>query len=241
MLPKAIIFDLDDTIISLKETANETWQLICDEYSKTNNGVDPKILYKAITDIRLEYWNDQKTNEKGRKNHKKARREIIGKVFSKLDLPHDEINLIADTFSEKRLKALRFFPMARETLEILKRKGIKLALITNGEAKIQRYKIERFRLEEYFDIILVEAEVGYGKPDSRIYMTAMEHMNIIPEETWFIGDNLIWDVLAPQKLGIYSIWNDFEEKGLPEDTIIVPDRIITSIHDIIGQDNKSRD
>ncbi|WP_066505325.1 HAD family hydrolase [Abyssisolibacter fermentans] len=233
MLPKAIIFDLDDTIISLKGTANETWQLMCDEYSKINNNVDSKTLYTTITETRLAYWNDRKSNDKGRKNQKEARREIIGNVFDKLNLPREDVNLIADTFSEKRLKALRFFPMAQETLEILKKKGIKLALITNGEAKIQRYKIERFELEKYFDIILIETEVGYGKPDIRTYKSVMDYMNVMPNQTWSIGDNLIWDVQAPQKLGIYSIWNDFENVGLPEDTTIVPDRIITRIHDII--------
>ncbi|GMQ64687.1 HAD family hydrolase [Vallitalea maricola] len=233
MLPKAIIFDLDDTILSLKGTANETWQLMCEEYSKVNDNVDSKTLYKTITDIRLQYWNDRKSNDKGRKNQREARREIIGNVFGKLKLPKEDIIPIVDTFSEKRLKALRFFPKAQETLEILMKNGIKLALITNGEAEIQRYKIERFGLEKYFDIILIETEVGYGKPDIRIYKTVMDYMNVMPNDTWSIGDNLIWDVQAPQELGIYSIWNDFEEVGLPEDTIIVPDRIITRINDII--------
>ncbi|WDV47853.1 HAD family hydrolase [Clostridiaceae bacterium M8S5] len=233
MLPNAIIFDLDDTIISLKGTANETWKLICDDYAKTNNVVDSQTLYTTITDIRLAYWNDQNKNDKGRKNHKEARREIISSVFDKLKLPRKDSILIADSFSEKRLEALRFFPMAQETLKILKEKGIKLALITNGEAKVQRYKIEKFELEKYFDIILIETEVGYGKPDIRIYKTVMDYMDVKPNQIWSIGDNLIWDVQAPQELGIYSIWNDFEEIGLTEDINIVPDRIITRIYDIV--------
>lgn len=235
MLPKAILFDLDDTIISLKGTANETWKIICDEYSSANNNVDSKILYETITKIRLDYWNDRKCNDRGRKNQKEARREILGKVFDELGLPGADVNSVADTYSEKRLKALKLFPMAQETLEYLKKLGIKLGLITNGEAEIQRYKIERFRLQRYFESILIETELGFGKPDIRIYKKAMQEMNVTSEQTWSIGDNLIWDVQAPQELGIYSIWNDFEKVGLPEDTIIVPNMIITRIHDIIEQ------
>ena len=47
------------------------------------------------------------------------------------------------------------------------------------------------------------------------------------------GDNLEWDVEAPQRLGIYAIWVDFEDKGLPESTHVVPDRIVTNISQIL--------
>jgi hypothetical protein len=47
-----------------------------------------------------------------------------------------------------------------------------------------------------------------------------------------VGDNLEWDVAAPQRLGIYGIWNDYLNKGLPPTTNIHPDRIINSISEL---------
>lgn len=233
MLPKGIIFDLDDTLISLKCTANDTWKIICEEYSSENNTIDSKVLYEKITEVRLSYWEDSKSNDRGRKNQKEARREIISMVFEQLDLPKADIFAVADTYSERRLGALKLFPMVYETLRELKERGVKLALITNGEAKIQRYKIEKFDLQRYFDCILIETEVGFGKPDTRIFERAMGEMQVNPKQVWSVGDNLIWDIEAPQKLGIYSIWNDFEKIGVLEDSKILPDRIINSVYELI--------
>jgi putative hydrolase of the HAD superfamily len=48
-----------------------------------------------------------------------------------------------------------------------------------------------------------------------------------------VGDNLVWDVGAPQKLGIFGIWNDYRNKGLPPSSKIIPDRIITNISELV--------
>ncbi len=50
-----------------------------------------------------------------------------------------------------------------------------------------------------------------------------------------IGDHLVWDVKAPQELGVYSVWNDYENKGLPPDTDVMPDMIVTSIDDMVNR------
>ena len=53
-----------------------------------------------------------------------------------------------------------------------------------------------------------------------------------PGETWCIGDNLEWEVAAPQRLGIYSIWVDASGQGPPSGSDVVPDRTVRSIAEI---------
>jgi putative hydrolase of the HAD superfamily len=48
-----------------------------------------------------------------------------------------------------------------------------------------------------------------------------------------VGDNLEWEVAAPQRLGISSIWFDTAGKGLPGDTHIRPDRIVASLSELL--------
>ena len=93
----------------------------------------------------------------------------------------------------------------------------------------QRTKIDRFDLAKYLVIILIEGEQGFGKPDKRVYIKALEGLDLKPEECWAVGDNLEWDVEGPQKLWYIGIWNDFSNKGLPENSPVAPDRIINSI------------
>lgn len=48
-----------------------------------------------------------------------------------------------------------------------------------------------------------------------------------------VGDNLEWEVAAPQRLGIYSIWHDHLGEGVPAGSPIRPDRIVRSIAELI--------
>jgi len=52
-------------------------------------------------------------------------------------------------------------------------------------------------------------------------------------DTWMVGDNLEWEVAAPQRLGIFAIWFDAVGKGLPRDTHIKPDRIVASLSELL--------
>ncbi len=112
---------------------------------------------------------------------------------------------LADAYNALHDEELTLFPDAHETLDRLKEVGIKLVLITNGAAEPQRAKIVRFALEHRFDHIQIEGEHGFGKPEERAYTHAMDVLGVGPDETWMVGDNLEWEIVAPQRLGIYAI------------------------------------
>ncbi len=48
-----------------------------------------------------------------------------------------------------------------------------------------------------------------------------------------VGDNLEWEVAAPQRLGITGIWHDWQDRGLPPGTNVRPDRIIRSLPELL--------
>jgi len=140
---------------------------------------------------------------------------------------------LADSFTVEREKTIALYPQAIDTLEYFRNCGCRLALITNGSAETQRGKIERFNLTPHFDCILIEGECGVGKPDERIFQHALEQLNATAQEAWMIGDDLERDIAGTQKLGIFTIWVDWEGKGLPESTAIRPDRIIRTIAELL--------
>ena len=125
------------------------------------------------------------------------------------------------------------FPGAHEAIDELKAMGVKLALVTNGAADTQRAKVERFALAHRFDHVQIEGEHGFGKPDERAYLHAMQALGVTAPDTWMIGDNLEWEVEAPQRLGIYAIWMDVHGDGLPEGSNVKPDRIIRSLTELV--------
>ena len=97
---------------------------------------------------------------------------------------------------------------------------------------MQRQKIVRFGLEPLFDMILVEGELGFGKPDERIYQMALTGLAAESRHAWMIGDNLEWDVEQPQKLGMTGIWVDRDGAGVPASSAVHPDLVIRSLAEL---------
>lgn len=234
MLPKAILFDLDDTIISFDGVCEPAWKKVCGDFAPRMGMTDADMLLNAIRETRRWYWGDPERHRIGRLDLDNARREVVCLAFKALGCPNDHCAVeLADGYIKLQEEMIHLFPGAVETLEELAGKGVKLALLTNGNRVKQRAKIDRFNLERFFEICLVEGELGFGKPDARVYTTALGKLKIDASQTWMVGDNLEWDVAAPQKLGIFGIWNDYTKRGMPQHSGVVPDRIISSICELL--------
>lgn len=234
MLPKAILFDLDDTIISFDAGCVPAWEEVCYAFSEKTGIVEYISLLDTINETRKWYWRDPERHRLGRLNLDPARFEVVRLALEKLGCGSDDDAVeITDSYLRLQEEKIHLFPSSIDTIEILKARGVKLVLITNGMSVKQRTKINKFELEKYFDFILIEEEQGFGKPDLRVFARALELLGLKAKEVWMVGDNLVWDVEAPQKLGIYSIWNDFKQQGVPTDSHIKPDRIINSITELI--------
>ena len=234
MLPKGILFDLDDTIVSFAAGADPAWRSVCEEYASGSNVLSPDKLYDAIYQVRKWYWSDKGRHKVGRNNLDTTRRKIVSLAFEALGI--NDIALaykIADSYSKKSEHAVHFFPKAEDTLKRLVDQGVSLALMTNGDSQKQRSKVDRFGLDRFFETILIEGELGYGKPEEAVYSQALASLALNPADVWAVGDNLEWDVSGPQKFGIFGIWNDFKRSGLPSSSEVIPDRIINNISELI--------
>jgi putative hydrolase of the HAD superfamily len=232
-MPKAILLDLDDTILAFSKGADPCWRRICQRFAPRIGGLTPEELFRAIKERRAWFWGDPERHRWGRLQLDEARREIVAEAFAQLNVDAPALaNEFADSYALAREETIEPFPGAIEALRHLRDQGIKLALITNGSAGVQRRKIDRFKLTSLFDCILIEGEIGIGKPDEGVYRRALDKLGAKPEETWMVGDNLEWDVQAPQRLGVFGIWLDFVGKGLPEASSVRPDRIIHSLAEL---------
>ena len=236
-LPRAMLIDMDDTILSAYGRPEIAWNHIAAEFADELAPVRPQDAAAAVLAFARNFW--ATAEPAWRLKLDEARRITVRGGFAALAgaghprLPDDLANRIADRFSRYREEEMFVFPGAHEAIDELKALGVKLALVTNGAADTQRAKVERFALAHRFDHVQIEGEHGFGKPDERAYLHAMEALGVTPPETWMIGDNLEWEVQAPQRLGIYAIWMDVHGDGLPEGSTVRPDRIIRSLSELV--------
>jgi putative hydrolase of the HAD superfamily len=233
--PKAILFDMDDTILAYSHNTDHSWQVICDSFASRIKNIKPEVIFSAIKASAVSYWSDPERHRKGRLHLDLARQEIVAGALRQLDREDSALAYdIALAYAVQREEAIVPFPGAIDTLHKLRESGVRLALLTNGSAEIQRRRIEKHQLVSLFDYILVEGEFGVGKPDQRVYLHALDQLQVVPKEAWMVGDNLEWEVVIPQRLGMFAIWLDVAGVGLPEASSIRPDRIIRALPELLN-------
>jgi putative hydrolase of the HAD superfamily len=236
-LPRAMLIDMDDTILSAYGRPDIAWNNVATEFESELAPLEPQLVATAILIFARKFWSI--AGPVWRLKLEEARRETVRGGFAALAeagypaFPDDLAIRIADRFTTFREESIFVFPGAHETIDAFRALGIKLALVTNGAALMQRAKIERFALTHRFDHIQIEGEHGFGKPEERAYLHAMQVLGVTAPETWMIGDNLEWEVEAPQRLGVYAIWIDVHGDGLPAGSTVKPDRIIRSLRELL--------
>lgn len=236
MLPKAIFFDLDDTLIAFDGVTDGAWEKTCTWFANTRTpSFSSDVLLGSINKARAWFWSDPERHKTGRMDLMKARRMIVRIVLHELNYPDEENGAfeIVEEYNKLHEELIRLFPDSISTLRKLQDRGVRMALITNGTSRLQREKITRFALSEFFEFCLIEEEIGFGKPDVRAYEMALGKIGLKANEVWMVGDNLVWDIEAPQKVGISAIWIDYKKKGLSPDSLILPNRIINSISELL--------
>ena len=132
-----------------------------------------------------------------------------------------------------RDEAVTPFRGALAALERLRGRGVRLALLTNGSTEKQWEKIRRFGLAGFFDHIQVEGDLGFGKPEARAFRYALSAVDVRPEETWMVGDNLLADIDGAQRAGIFAVWCDAHGNGLDTRAGVTPDRIVHSLDELL--------
>jgi putative hydrolase of the HAD superfamily len=230
LYPRGLLLDLDDTILDDSSLVHECWRHACAGHANRLAPLDPGVVVDAIRETSRWYWSDAERHRTGRLELEAARREVVRLALVELGVEDTSLAAaIGDAYSHQRDAGMEPLPDAIDTVRWLRDSGRRLALLTNGAGPAQRQKIARFGLADLFDVILIEGELGFGKPDERVYHRALSALTADPSEAWMVGDNLEWDVGAPQKLGIAGVWIDIRGRGLPDETTIRPHHIVRSL------------
>lgn len=115
------------------------------------------------------------------------------------------------------------FPNLNHMLIKLKNQSIKLGIITNGKGQFQMDNIKALGIEKYFDTILVSEWEGIKKPNPQIFIKALDQLNVLAEESIYVGDHPENDVKAAQTVGMKAIWKRDFHCGDVETNFIIDD------------------
>jgi putative hydrolase of the HAD superfamily len=101
--PKAILLDLDDTILASTESMERCWKKICEQFSPRLPDISPHQLFAAIQYSSARFWENPEQNARGRLNAALARQKIVRHALIVLRREEVDIaNEIAHAFSTAR-------------------------------------------------------------------------------------------------------------------------------------------
>jgi putative hydrolase of the HAD superfamily len=208
-------------------------------HSKKIGLCDGAELFLRVNAVRWRFWTDvqrKQPGDKARSDYHWGRMIIVKSALVELGLPasDDIADEIVNNYKALKLKSFEYLPGAEELLSKLQNSGVKMALLTNGEAVEQREKIERSGVHRFFQACFVEGELGYGKPDPRMFNTALESLQVTAGQSWMVGNDLYFDIEGARRSGIYSIWCDHEKTDLPVEAKTKPDRVIHNLTELLG-------
>ena len=228
---KAILFDLDNTLIVKSPTIPEKWRAaLCD----AGHCVSSDDTLRAFAEC--EMWvgrQIQLENETGvRMSDKDFLNGVMGCCTDTLGLEKKAGELLAPIWAGRYAKEYRLMPGAKETLERLKARGLRLGIVSNNNAAI-RSTLEGLGIIRLFDAIVISEEVGLYKPDPRILLYACAELETAPEDALYVGDHP-FDVVCANEAGVPSAWIPVSRyMRLPHNTR-PPQYRLSSLDEIIG-------
>ena len=102
-------------------------------------------------------------------------------------------------------KILSTFPEVKDTLNILKEKKYKLAILSNGTPSLLNELVKSNNLDNIFDDVFSIEEVKAYKPDPKVYNIPVQKYQIQKNEVAYLSANT-WDVSAGGNYGYNSVW-----------------------------------
>ena len=187
---KAIIFDAYGTLFDVNSAAEKCKSKIGDKWESFAN-------YWRKT--QLEYtW----------------LRSLMGRHKDFWQITEDSLDKSMQAFNiDKAMKnelldlyrILSPYPEVKETLEKLKEKKYKLAILSNGTPSLLNELVKSNGLQNLFDDIFSIEEVKIYKPSSKVYDMPVRKYNIKNEEVAFLSANT-WDVSGGGNYGFTSVW-----------------------------------
>jgi len=127
----------------------------------------------------------------------------------------------------------RLVPDARSILQALRRRGYRLGLVSNTPWGTPDYlwrgQLERFHLDEFFEVACFSSDVGFRKPDARIFRTALDGLGVLPRRAVFVGDEPKADIAGARAAGLRSVWVDRADLASVAGPGTCPDLRVTTL------------
>lgn len=198
----AVLFDLDGTLI---EHTRPVEELCCEVFACFADQLHP-ISCQQFWDT---FW--PKSDDMwhmmtdGVLNGDVAHRYSFVNTLRALGAKVELGSQLLECWEDRIVAATRPSPDAVVVLAQLRSAGLRLGIVTNGYARLQRRKAREHGLDSAVDFLLISEEAGAHKPEPTIFEMALAHAGVAPDQALFVGDTLDSDIVGARTAGLQAI------------------------------------
>ncbi|KAL6425556.1 hypothetical protein ACFW04_009599 [Cataglyphis niger] len=229
----AIFFDLDNTLVETRKADSQACRKLAEELTR-NYGI-PEEASAKITSAYLKQF--RKCPDNVTLTLDAWRTILWSKALG------DKYSSLAKRIYERWLYLrYHYMVLAPNTVSMLRqlKKKYLLGLITNGPSNAQWEKIRKLSLEQYFDVILVSADLPWEKPEPEIFHKACHFLNVRPDECIMVGDKLETDILGGIEARLRgTVWIPIADKPRLSGDDPKPDFTIRHVTELVRILNRS--
>lgn len=199
MTVKAVLFDLGNTLIHIDPY--KTFQKILKTHGITRT-------IKEIKEAFAKAAKEFDIKKQSRLSAHEVYTQSNIRILKHLNITDsDRLQALAEEIDIKwfNVSKIHLYPDVKPTLTKLKKKGLKLGLITDGYKSDLEQILPKTGLQKFFDVCVCADTTGKRKPDPQVFEYALSRLKIKPSEAVFVGDRLDADYVGAEKAGVTPI------------------------------------
>lgn len=222
---KHIFFDLDNTLWDYRRNAKITLAKLYEEFQiKDTYGYSFDEFYPHYYESNEQLWADYRD---GKVNKEELRKRRFPEAFENMGIPNAEFAMEYERrFVDEVTDTNYVVEGTEEILEYLK-DNYRLHILSNGFEEVTHQKIRGCIIKDYMETITTAEEAGSPKPEAKAFMTALAKSDAKVEDSIYIGDDWIADMVGAHRLGMRAIFfNPLKENHMWVEEIPVINQLI---------------
>ena len=231
---KAIIFDLDNTLMSFERSVVTALHHVRTSHSLYTDEADWKAFQHRYAEHSMKRWIDH-VNGSGLGSIK----EVMEVTFEDaLTAEHKQNHREVGHAYWGHFCSSKEFEEGAEVLLSGLYGRVKLGMISNGVGEAQRGRLQSGGVLHMFESLVISDEVGVRKPDRTIFELSLKELAMSPEEVLYVGDSITDDYVGSVNAGIDFCYYNPGQKAIHND--VVPAYTINRLVDLLDVATRSR-
>jgi putative hydrolase of the HAD superfamily len=199
--PDFIYFDIDDTLLDHMSAQKAALKNVYHHFSCLQQ-ISLDTFQQAYKHINSGLWEQYSL---GKVDRIYLERHRFTDTFEVLGIQCTPYRDVAEFYMRDYRSHWSWINGAEKALERLSA-SYKIGFITNGFTETQKLKVSDFGLNRFSETIIISEEVGYLKPDPKIFRFAESKAGAQQEAILYVGDSLTSDVKGGKSAGWQVAW-----------------------------------